>query len=83
MNLFPILDPRPKRFFFSAAIIGYHTVRGIQNNLRGTVILLQFDNHSLRIHLFKVQNIADIGSTEFIDGLVIISHDTQIPIFIG
>ena len=49
--------------------------------LGGTVILLQLDGMRLGKKLLKIQNIADISSPEPVDGLVIVSHYAEIPVF--
>ncbi len=73
---------RPERFLLTSRVILDHGVGRIQNDLRGPVILLQLDHTGFRIHFFKIQNIADIGAAELVDGLVVVSHHTEVSILI-
>ena len=72
---------RPERLIFTSGVVLDHLVRGIQDHLRGTVILLQFDHLCARECLLKTQDIFDIGAAEPVDRLVIISHDTDVAVF--
>ena len=47
----------------------------IQNQLCGTVILFQFDDTGFRIFLLEVQDIINIGTTELVNRLVIITDN--------
>ena len=80
MNLlaFRILCPESLRF--TGSIVCDHTVCRVQDVLGGTVILLQTDDFCIWKNVLKSKNISNICSTEFIDRLVIITDDTEIPI---
>ena len=69
---------RPERLALTPYIIPDNRIRSIEYILRGTVILLQADHNSLRIIFFKIQNIPDIGSTEFVNGLIIVTDHTDV-----
>ncbi len=73
---------RPESLLLTSRIIPDHGVRGVQDDLRGTVILLQLDHARLRIHFFKIKYIADIGTAELIDRLIVIAHHAQITVLI-
>ena len=68
----------PEGFRFSCRIVCNHTICRIQDILRGTVILLELNDLAIFIFLFELQDIADIGSPPAINGLVIITHYTNI-----
>ena len=68
----------PESLFFTFCIIVDHSVGCIQDILSGAVIFFQTDDTGIRILLLKVQNIHNIGTTEFIDGLVIITYDAEV-----
>jgi hypothetical protein len=51
----------------------------MEDVLGGTVVLLQGDDFGLREILFKIENISYLCSSPAIDGLVIVSDDTDIP----
>ena len=78
MNPVPGSFVRPERLALTAHIIPDDRICCIQYVLRGAVILLQTDDHSLRIVFFKIQNIPDIGSTEFVNGLIIVTDHTNV-----
>ena len=69
---------RPQRFGFSIFIVADNGICCIQNILCRAIVLLKLYNLCLRIDCFKIQNIADIGTTEFVNGLIIITDHTQI-----
>ena len=69
---------RPECLVFSAFIVLDHGVCRIKDILRRSVILLQLNDCRIRINLFKIKNIADIGASEFVNGLVIVTHNTQV-----
>ncbi len=73
---------RPQRLVLAPRIVLYYRVRRVQYILRGAVILFQFDDCRLRIHLFEIKNIPDIRPSEFIDRLVIVAYHAKVPIFI-
>ena len=59
-----------------------HRVRGIQHVLCRAVILLQFHNLSILVDALEIQYIADIRTSEFIYGLIIITDYAEIPVFV-
>ena len=59
-------------------VIGDHIIGGIDDDLGGTVILLQFRNAVIGIIGPEVQNILDVGPAKCINTLRIISHDADI-----
>ena len=70
----------PESLIFSSLIITYDRIGRVQNILRRTVILLQFDDFGFRIHFFIIQDIPDIGSAELINGLIIVTYHAQIAV---
>lgn len=68
----------PECLVLSDGIIFNHSVCGVQNILGGTVIFFQFNDFCLRILAFKIQDIINIGTAEFIDRLVIIADNAEI-----
>ena len=71
----------PECFCLTLRIILNHLIGRIQNILSRTVILLQTDHLCVREHSLKAQDILDIRASEFVDGLIIISHHTEVLIF--
>ena len=54
----------------------------LQDFLRGTVILFQFDNGCVGEILFKIQDISDVRPSPAVNGLIIIPYYAEIFIFI-
>ena len=72
---------RPEPLVFPPFVVVDHIVGRIQDVLGGTVILFQLDDGSIRKNLLEIQDIADVGPPEFVNGLVIVTHHAQIPVF--
>ena len=83
MDICPLTVVGPEGFVLAGAVVFDDSVGGIQDVLGGAVILLEADYHSVGIDFFKVQDIADVGAAEFIDGLIVISHNTEIFVSAG
>ena len=79
-NLFPLRIFCPECLVLPPYIVMNHRIGRIQNIGSRTIILLQFDDRRIWKLTFKIQNILNIGSPELVDGLVVVPHDTQIPI---
>ena len=82
MDLFSFFILCPKSLALSAYVVLDHLVGGIQDILGRTVILLQLDHQGLGKDLLISQDIADIGSPEFINRLVVISYYAKIFILV-
>ena len=57
-----------------------YLVGRVQDVLGGAVILLQLKDFRVGKYLFKIQDIADIGAPEFINGLIVVPHHAEIPV---
>ena len=64
----------PETFLLTCCIVGDHLVRRIQDVLGGTVVLLQADHLRIRENPLESKDVANVGSAEFVDGLVIITY---------
>ena len=69
----------PEIFDLAPGVVGNDRVGGIQDVLGGPVILLQTDHQGVGIVLLEVQDVADVGSPELIDGLVVVAHHAKVP----
>ena len=63
-----------RRLLLTCCIVGDHLIRRIQDILGGTVVLLQADHLRIRENPLKSKDVANVGSAEFVDGLVIITY---------
>ena len=73
----------PEGLVLAGAVVFDHRVGCVQYVLGGAVILLQADHHGVRVDLFKIQDISDVGAAEFIDRLVIVAYDAEIFVLAG
>ena len=66
------LAERGPQFLGLAALVvaADHRVGRIQNGLRRTIVLFEHDGLGVREVLLEVLNVADVGTTERVDGLV-------------
>ena len=53
-------------------------VRRLNNQLRRTIVLLQFEEFSTLIQLLEIQDVVNVCPTEGVDTLSIITHDTHL-----
>ena len=81
LNLLSFSIICPKLLVLSTHIVADHCICSIQDIACRTIILLQFDDCRIGKFLFKIQNIFNIGSPEFINGLIIITDHTEISVF--
>ena len=68
----------PQRLFLPRTVVGDHMIGRFKNGAGGPVILFKAYDLGLRPDLFKVKDIADVGSAEAVDRLIVISDDAQI-----
>ena len=70
----------PQGLSFSLGIVFNHRICRIQDGLGTAVVLLQPDDHGISVLVFKVEDVFDGGSSEFIDTLVIIADHTDVVV---
>ncbi len=70
----------PQDLSFSLGIVFNHRICRIQDGLGAAVVLLQPDDHGISVLVFKVEDVFDGGSSEFIDTLVIIADHTDVVV---
>ena len=80
---FPLSIGGPESLVLPPLVIADHCIGRIQNMTGGTVILLQLNDFCPRKCTFKIQDIADVGTTELINRLVIIAYHAEVFIFSG
>ena len=64
----------PQGLAFAAEIVGHHSARGFENDLRRSIILLEPDNAGVGEVFFKLENVADVGAAPGINALVLIAN---------
>ena len=75
------IGPEP---FFGAVRIGLDDViRGVEDNLRRSIVLLQLDDLRIGIVVLKRQNVAHVRAAEHVDALVVVAHDAEVAMLAG
>ena len=78
MDQFTFRVLRPECLGFTGGIVGNHFIGCTQDVLGGTVILFQTDDLCIRENMLESEDVSDVCTTEFVDRLVIITHNTEI-----
>ena len=74
---------RPQALGLLAAIVGDHPVGGVEDRLGGAVVLLQLDHRRLGEVALELEDVADVGMPEAIDGLEIVADDEQVAVLLA
>jgi hypothetical protein len=69
-DLVALADVRPQLLAHPAAVVADDAVRGVQDGLRGAVVLLQADDPGLGELVLEREDVRDVGSAEAVDGVV-------------
>ena len=77
-NQFALLVVRPQAFRLATAVVCNHGVGAFENAAGGAVVLFQLDDLGVRVGFFEIENVADVGTAEMVDRLVVVTHDTEV-----
>ena len=69
---------RPQLLALPALVVVDYRVGSLQNVLGRAIILLQADDPGTGILVFKLQDVFNGGTTEAVDGLVVVTHHADI-----
>ena len=69
----------PEGFVLPSFVMRDDLIGSIKDVTGRSVILLQFDDNSIRIVVFKFKDIADISSAPSVNALVVVTYNTQVP----
>ena len=72
------LARRPEVLAFAANVVGDHRRGGLQNVLRGAVVLLEADGFRLGKILFEFENVADVSAAPRVNRLVFVTDGADI-----
>ena len=64
-------------------VLAYQAIGSLHDKLRGTVVLLQLKEARTLILLLEIEDVIDIGTTETVDALCIVSHHTDTSVLAG
>ena len=73
----------PEIFALTALVVFDNFVGSVQDGLSGAIVLLQPDDAGIFKLLLKAQNVLNSGAAEFVDTLVVVTHNTEILVFLG
>ena len=74
---------RPEALLFAQLVCRDDRARDLQNGAGRAVVLLQDDDFQIRKVVLEMQNIANIGASPGINGLVFVADDAQVAAFFG
>ena len=69
-DLVPLPHVRPQVLGHLAAVVRDHRVRGVQDRLRGAVVLLQLHDVRVRVIVLELENVPDVRAAEPVDRVV-------------
>ena len=69
---------RPQVLLLALLVQRDHGMGRIENGLRGAVVLVEDYNSGVREIVLEVEDVADIGRTPGVDGLVWVAHDADV-----
>ena len=70
----------PECLIFSSLIVPDHGIGCIQDIAGRAVILFQLDHLGIIKYMFKIQDVLNIRTTEFVNGLVVVSDNAQVTV---
>src|ERR1019366_1813118 len=73
----------PELLALAREVVLHHGARRRQNVLGGAVVLLQANGLGVGVVVFEIQDVADIGATPAVDGLVFVAHHADIAMLFG
>src|SRR5699024_8570330 len=80
-NLLTAALSSPQSLDLTGWVLCNDGVGSIQDGLSGPVVLLQPNHRSVRVVVFKVHDVADIGTSKSIDRLVGVAHNGELATF--
>ena len=83
VDQFPPFAFRPERFWGSALVASHDRAGSLKNDRCRAVVLLQLEDLGIREHAGKVENVCDVGAAPGVYGLVIVSHDANLPVLLS
>ena len=73
----------PETLLDASRVVLDHRVGGVEDALRGAVVLLQAHHARVREVALEVEDVADVGAAPGVDGLVDVAHDEDVAVRVG
>ena len=83
MDLLALPEVRPEALAQAAGVVGDDRVRSLEDRLGGAVVLLELDDVSIREVILELEDVADLGSAEAVDRLILVADHRQVPVLSG
>src|SRR5262245_6291536 len=81
------LDPAdtigPEMLVLTVTVLSNHRRGGVENYLRGSIVLLELYGYRFRKIVLEVQDVPQIGATPFVDRLVRVADHAQVAMCFG
>ena len=78
-----LLVLRPQGLGLAQLVEHDDAVGGIEDSARGAVVLLQVDDHRIRVVVLELQNVANIGPAPTVDPLIAVPNYAQVAMLGG
>ena len=73
----------PQLLVLAVLVAGHDRVRGVEDELRGAVVLLQLDHRGVRVVALEVEDVAQVRAAPGVDALVVVAHHGQVAVPLG
>ena len=73
----------PEALLDASRVVLDHRVGGVEDALRGAVVLLQAHDARVREVALEVEDVADVGAAPGVDGLVDVADDEDVAVRVG
>ena len=78
-----LAELRPEPLLLPLRVVRDHRVRRLEDRVRGAVVLLERDRSRGRKVALELEDVADVGASEGVDGLVRIAHRAEVLVLLG
>ena len=74
---------RPELLVLARLVARHDGVRGVEDQLRRAVVLLQLDHRGVRVVALEVEDVAQVGAAPRVDALVVVADHGQVLALAG
>ena len=71
---------RPELLVGAPLVARHDRVGGVEDELRGAVVLLQLDHRGVGVVALEVEDVLDVGAAPAVDRLVVVAHHAQVAV---
>ena len=70
----------PQVLALAPPVVGDHRVGGVEDLLRGAVVLLEADDLGVRVVALELEDVADVGAAPRVDALVVVADHGEVAV---